>query len=866
MATDFEKLLELANSDPRRALDSASRIAGTTDDLATRARALRVQGLAFSNLGEFREARASLEEALRQGEASGDRQVLGETQMTRAAVLAWEGEPSAALEAISQALLLIEGPQRAKAQSQRGAVHYRLGNFSLARSDLDVAIRELEASEESMWAAHALTNRGLLNAYEGLLPEAERDLMRARQHYASLGQRSAAAEADQNLGWLALRSGDFPQALNYLDEAEATFEELGKSLGQLWCDRAEALLAAHLATDAKEVAARAASELRDKGLGPSHADALIHAAQAALLSGDTKMAAETARAARNLLEQQGRSGWVAFADYLVMRARAAEHDLDASDLETIKAAVQELDNAGLKTEAVHARLLAASVATEAGDYEACRDFLIEAARARKAGPVELRVQGWLADARLRLYAEDNKGASTAARAGLRVLDDYQATLGGTMARLHVTSHGAELAEIGLRLARESGSPRRLFKWMELTRAGALRSIPSGRRGGGDMTSYLMQFREADEELRRATLNREATHSMAQRRHRLQEKVRNLALKRRATGSDRIGVPAAADVLDLLGPASLIEFGQATDDTLLAVRLEAGVARKYELGPLEPIRRELDSLAMSLRRLAVGAGSEASRAAALAVVAEAAKRLDTMLVTPLRVGTERTVIVPIGPLYAVPWGLLPSLQRSRVVVSPSAALWARRAAQGDRKAKAASVIAGPRLEHSATEVDRVSAVYRRSVELVEPSAAEAARAIDGATVAHVACHGSFRADNPLFSSLEMADGPLTVYDLESLEQAPEIMVLSACDAGANTSSGGHEVMGLATALLGQGTRSVVANVGLVPDQLATIDLMVDVHRGLIAGKTVAAALAAAFPELDYSDPEAIAARAFVTFGA
>jgi CHAT domain-containing protein len=157
------------------------------------------------------------------------------------------------------------------------------------------------------------------------------------------------------------------------------------------------------------------------------------------------------------------------------------------------------------------------------------------------------------------------------------------------------------------------------------------------------------------------------------------------------------------------------------------------------------------------------------------------------------------------------------------------------------------------------------VYERSLRLVEPTAEAASRAIDGATVAHVACHGSFRADNPLFSSLEMADGPLTIYDLEAVARAPEMMVLSACDAGANSSSGGHEVMGLATALLGQGTRSVVANVGLVPDQLATIDLMVGVHEKLAAGDHLAAALAAALPALDYEDPDAVAARAFVTFG-
>ena len=45
------------------------------------------------------------------------------------------------------------------------------------------------------------------------------------------------------------------------------------------------------------------------------------------------------------------------------------------------------------------------------------------------------------------------------------------------------------------------------------------------------------------------------------------------------------------------------------------------------------------------------------------------------------------------------------------------------------------------------------------------------ALDGAPLAHIAAHGTFRADSPLFSSLRMDDGPLTVHDFERLGRAP-----------------------------------------------------------------------------------------------
>ncbi len=865
--SEFEELLELANAEPRRAIERGMEILARGESQAAEARALRSIGLAYANLGEFVKAGESLEEARSVAEASGDSQVIGEVQMTRAGAFAWSGDQAAALDAITEALSLLEGVHRARAMAQRGAIHYRLGNFSLARDDLDHAVAALEMDGEQMWAGHALTNRGLLNAYEGRLPEAEQDLIRAREHYSALGHRAAVAQAGQNLGWLALRSGDFPEALNFLDEAEDAFSDLGKSLGEIWSDRAEALLAARLVTDAKHIAVKAARELRNTGMQASYADALLQAAQAALLSGDTATAKETARAARQAMEQQGRDGWVAYADYLVMRARVAEGDLDGSDLPAVTGAVHALDSAGLKAEAVHARLLAATIATAAGDYEACRVYLSEAAQSRNAGPAELRVQGWVAAARLRLHDEDRRGAAAAARAGLEVLDSYQATLGGTMARLHVSGHGSELANIGLRLAGESGSARRLFNWMERTRAGALRNLPANSGKDPELVSYLVQFREADAELRRATLNGEPRADLAKRVADLRERVRDTALRADAAASARLKVPTANDVVDLVGSRCLVEIGELEDGSLVAVTLRSGRARHVDLGRLSRAQVELDSLSVALRRLAMGNASAASRAAAFGVVEEATRRLDEMLVHPLRLRDEPVVIVPVGSLYAVPWPLLPSLASGDVVVSPSAALWAQRTRQGAATTiSEASVVAGPRLEHSAAEVDRVGGIYDHALRLVEPTAAEASRALDGATIAHVACHGDFRADNPLFSSLEMGDGPLTVYDLESLEQAPQVMVLSACDAGANTSSGGHEVMGLATALLAQGTRSVVANVGLVPDQLATIDLMVDVHRRLREGAGVSAALAAALPPLDYADADSIAARAFVTFGA
>jgi CHAT domain-containing protein len=134
------------------------------------------------------------------------------------------------------------------------------------------------------------------------------------------------------------------------------------------------------------------------------------------------------------------------------------------------------------------------------------------------------------------------------------------------------------------------------------------------------------------------------------------------------------------------------------------------------------------------------------------------------------------------------------------------------------------------------------------------------ALDGAALAHLAAHGHLRADNPQFTSLRMADGPLTVYDLERLTRPPQQVVLSSCESGLPAVGTGDEVLGLAAALLGLGTRSLVAAVLPVPDQ-AVRGLMLALHRHLRLGLGPAAALARA-----RTDAPGSAGAAFVCFGA
>lgn len=138
-------------------------------------------------------------------------------------------------------------------------------------------------------------------------------------------------------------------------------------------------------------------------------------------------------------------------------------------------------------------------------------------------------------------------------------------------------------------------------------------------------------------------------------------------------------------------------------------------------------------------------------------------------------------------------------------------------------------------------------------------------MDGTRVAHIACHGSFRPRNPMFSSLEFADGPLFVHEIERMRRAPTTMVLLACDSGPSAARPGNEMLGLANTLLGLGTKTLIGSVVPVPDAAVTRRLMVEFHRRLAAGATPSVALVEARAATRTSD-DPVAAGAFVCFGA
>ena len=219
------------------------------------------------------------------------------------------------------------------------------------------------------------------------------------------------------------------------------------------------------------------------------------------------------------------------------------------------------------------------------------------------------------------------------------------------------------------------------------------------------------------------------------------------------------------------------------------------------------------------------------------------------------------------MQAVPWALLPSLRDRAVSVAPSARAWLQaREAAPPRRADPV-LIRGPGLGVGGGELRALSGQYPGAVVLADGTATarRVLEALDGAPLAHIAAHGTFRADSPLFSSLLMDDGPLTVHDLEGLRSAPYRLILSSCDSGMLATAGANELLGLTSSLVPLGTAGIAASVVPVNDQ-ATVGLMIELHRGLRRGATLGQALCQARAAVHGDPVQAATAWSFVALGA
>lgn len=819
----------------------------------------RVAGLAALDLGRAPAARTHARHAVRAATRTGDVGLEGLARTLLARVLAYCGRLDAALLEADRARPLLEGEALGGLHVQRTMILYKLGRLSDAFDACSEGIALLQDGDPAE-LGKALNNRGALQLYLGGYVAGYRDLEAAERVLAEVGLVLGEAGARHNRGMMLARLGDIPAALEAFERSEQQMRGLGVPTDVQVLAKAELLLAARLTQELRESVRRAVESLERSGMLADAAEGRLLLAQALALEGDVGAVVEAEQAARDLARSR-RWGWAALARYIAAAARYRHEGASPRLLAAAKRSASALRGAGLALYEAEVSLLIGRIAADLGRSDEAHVFFGLASRSRRAITAQPRAVGWEAEARLRLLQGRPGPALRAADAGLHVLEQHRAALGATDLRAHASGHGTGLAEVGVGLAWERRRGADVLCWAERLRARTLSLRPVRPPADDELAALLAELRRCSAEVQAAQFRQlssaEAERRLAEVEWAVRDYTRRHAREldeRRPSGLIDLGALVAA-----LGERALIEFVEHRR-AVGAVLVVGGRCRFVELGGLEPVERSLDSLSFALRRLSRFHDEGLASTAALATVERELTWLHDVLIRPLArwiVGRD-LVVVPTAALHALPWDPLARPVSSSVTVAPSSSLWVR--AHGHSPpAGPVALVAGPDLRGADEELRRLAKLYA-DVRLLQGASAtvEALQSgLDGASIAHIAAHGHVRADNPLLSSLRLADGPATVYDLERLERAPGVMVLSACNSGVAAVRAGDELVGLSAALLSLGSRTVVASVVPLPDN-EVIDVMEALHRGLASGVPAGRALRAARDGADVRSPAALAA--------
>lgn len=813
--------------------------------------ASRALGLAHRKLLDVQSAQRSLMEAIAHAERAGLPHRAAEARLSLAVELIDSGRAPAALRELGRASAAL-GDEHATIHSQLALVYARFGRYddALAVGSRALAIAELHG--DVSLCALILGNRGLVHAYRGDLGAAETDLQRALELYRSQGERLFVLDTQHNLGWLLTRRGRLPEALALLDEAEAGIAELGVPLAVCRIDRAEALLTAGLASEAASVAASAVLELANTGRQAELPEALLLRARAELLAGHDTSAAATASEARTLFEAQDRHAWAALSSAVHLQAYVRHSPPTRALAQEALTVANRLASSRLAQAEADTRLLVGQLWVALGDLPAARAQLQPLAALRRRHSSATRARAWHATLLLAIGSDQPAAALRAARSCLAALEEQRSALGATDLHAASSVHGTAVAQTALALALSRGHAA-VLQWSERLRTTTLHHPPARPPGDEELAKDLERLRVASLLRQQSLLDGDPSPSLLRRQLALEEAVR----RRTRHAGDRPGEverpPTATAVRALLAGRRLVSLF-CSGGRVHALVIDGARSQVLDCGPQEQIERDGRHLRLALRRAVLG------QPRSEAVLGASAAQLDHML-APALGAHSGVVVIPTPGLASVPWAALPSLAGRDIEITPTLALWTLRATAEHRGHDL--VVAGPRLPQAAAEVRDVAALYPSASVLTsdEATAERVLAEMDGARLAHLACHGSFRAENPLFSSLLLHDGPLTVYDLERLTVAPEHVVLSACDSGRAGDSAGQELLGLAAAFFARGTRTLIASVVPVDDQISRA-LMVALHQHWAGGALPAHALRAAQQEIAVGGAATGTAWAFV----
>lgn len=787
------------------------------------------------NAGTFARASRLLDRA---GDATRDPDLTARIQLTRAYAEAETGRPT---EGIDRAARVLE--EEGLSEETRGLAWAQLGLLRMRSGDSEQAMAAFADALQLLPEGHSdlgriRLNRGNVHLQRGNAVAAAADFSVAREELSLLDPVEQ-AKAEHNLGYARLLTGDLVGAIQMIDEAAPVLSPLSPAYrATVEQDRAEILTAAGRPREAIRALDTAATAYGSRRLRTFQAECELTLAWTLLREEPARARVVARRAARRFRTQASPARALnADAAALVAEISAGAHT--PSVLDRVDLLVADLRHQGNARDATILELQGARVSVVRGDLADARARLGEV-RIDAASPMTTRLLWREVRAELAQGRGDGRNARQHVRAGLAELHAWQSSFGSLDLQSTLVGHGRDLASRGLLLALDHGDPALVFEWSERARALVGRVTPVRPPADEQVSRDLTELRllQGEQPGRRT--------AEARRVEELRQRVR----RRRwyAEGAGTVGEPAELAELQAVlkaDDAALVAH-VVVDDRVTALVVTPDATRVLDLGKLGPLRDRLDALTADLTMVA------AHRSDALALPLRAALRarlrvVADQLVAPYAemVGDRRVVLTPSGALAGTPWSLLPGFVGRPLTIPPSATRWLELRGSGHAHPRGVGLVAGPNVARGEEEVTRAAAAWSGAARVLIGEEATASRVAELAAqvdVLHLAGHGRHTGENPLFSAVELADGPWFGYDIDLLPSTPETVVLSACELGRVSVRSGEEAIGMSAAWLHAGARTVLSSPVLIADDIAC-ETLARWHALVARGSAPADALAA-----------------------
>jgi CHAT domain-containing protein/Tfp pilus assembly protein PilF len=707
------------------------------------------------------------------------------------------------------------------------------------------------------------------------------------------------AEIEGNIGNFALLRGRYDQALDYLERSRRRYESLGMPHQSALAQReiADAYLELNLVPEARDIYVRVTGIFAKLGLRADEARAFASRGRAEVLLGRTDDALASLKRARELYEAEGNR----VGEAMVMLSQAQlchEQRNDELAHHLVTKAEAELSAFGGWHQILLARWLHAEIERTIDHANEARDLFERALQdSLRKEQAQIAERCYTGLGLLAVMEGETAVAEQHFKNAIAVTEELRAPLPGEEFKTAFFANKLvpynELVRICL-----AGGEERVVEALTLVESARSRSLVDSL-GTGDENlieprdafeaDLLAQMNELREELN--YLYKESNHRVSvvdqkklrqwQRELRKREnKVLEITRQLHHRRENVLSPARSFDVRQLqkhLGEdEALVEYTALGDELLAFIVMRGRVYVARKLASVKEIDERLNAMRSQIDTLRFGSPTMRKYLPTLtAKINVYLKKLYDALIRPLeQILEQRTlIIVPCGRLHYLPFHALHDgekylIERCEISYAPSAAMFLQCVQRGAHSLNRALIlgVSDKRAPRIADEIQAMKDLFPDVTTLSEGSATAAAlrRESSHVDVVHLACHGQFRSDNPLFSALKLADGWFTVRDAYSLKLDNALVTLSGCETGVNVVAPGDELIGLARGFFAAGARSVLLSLWMVDDE-ATNQIMIDFYQETKKGRSLSASLRAAQLKMLQKHPHPFFWSPFVLVG-